>query len=503
MPKRIPLPLPLLILFLISSCDTSSISGEFKENQPPRTFLSVDRIDLPDEQRLASRVDITWWGDDPDGYVVAYEICVGENEAPDDQCHPESEEWEYTESTDTTITLPLTPGQDTDDVLFSVRAIDNEGLRDPEGANVRFPIRNSPPEIFFDPTLTPPDTTYSIMSFGWEASDPDGDEDLNYIEMTMNLDEDDPDANDWIRLDRDINFITLQINPNDIDENGNATADLYLGRGMSPADDVVNNIRLEGNNTLHVRAFDQSEAQSRTAEHEWYIKEQTSNILFINDDNTAGAPGNVAFHTAFLDQLGITYDYWDISEALIPSGNVLPTPFDPTLPLVLAQWDHIYYISNSLERNLLYALEFTSDFLAEGGSMFINIPSRGISSQNEDAVFNFLPFSGFQELPAGESRFILFPNTEIESQNASIPDLTLASGSQNTLPLVPEGDANLFYNAEFTLRGEHEISRLIAASNNDQNILFFGIDMRDITEDSPLDQTMEYFLLDHLGFETN
>ena len=501
MTVRIPLLFLLLILFVTYTCDRSPISGEFSENQPPRTFLSVDRIDLPEEERLASRVDITWWGDDPDGYVVAYEICIGEHDGPDDPCHLENGEWEYTERTDTTITLPITPGQDTDDVLFNVRSIDNEGLRDPEGASVRFPIRNSPPNINFDPAITPPDTTFSIMSFGWQASDPDGDEDLNYIEITMNLDEDDPEASDWIRLDRDISFITLEINQNDTDGNGNVTADLYLGRGMTPSPEVVNNITLDSDNTLHIRAFDQSEAQSRIVAHQWHVKKQTSNILFINDDNTAGATQNITFHTAFLDELGLSHDFWDISGALIPSGNVLPTPFDPTLPLVLAQWDHIYFISNSLERNLLYALEFTSDFLGQGGAIFINIPSRDVSSQNRDAVFNFLPFTGFQALPPGESRFILFPNSEIQAMNDNVGNLMLASGSQNTLPLVPEGDANTFYRADFILRGEHEISKVISASNEQQNILYFGIDLRDISQQSPLSQTMEYLLLDHLGFE--
>lgn len=502
MTERVPLLFIILLLLFTYSCDTASISGDFKENQPPRTFLSVDRIDLPDDERLASRVDITWWGDDPDGYVVAYEICIGEDQGPDDPCYPGNGGWERTERTDTTITLPLTPGEDTDDVLFSVRAIDNEGMLDPEAASVRFPIRNTPPNITFDPTFIPPDTTYSIMSFGWNATDPDGDADLNYIEMTMNMDEDDPEASDWIRLDREIDFITLEINQEEQDENGNVTADVFTGRALRAIDQTMNNVNLEGDNTLHIRAFDQSEAASNIAEHQWYIKRQTSNILFINDDNTGGAAGNISFHAEFLDENNLSYDFWDISAALIPSGNVLPTPFDPTLPLVMAQWEHIYFISNQLDRNLLYALEFTSEFLAQGGSFFVNIPSRSIPSHNREAVFNFLPFSGFQELPEGQSRFLLFRNSEITPLSEPLPELTLAAGAQDHFPLVPEGDANTLYEADF-IAGDHEYSRLISASNQARNILYFGIDMRDISEDSPLSETLEYFLLDHLGFEMN
>ncbi len=503
MTNRLPLLLLLFLVLFTYSCDTSNISGNFSENQPPRTFLSVDHIDLPEGERLASRVEITWWGDDPDGYVVAYEICIGDNEEEADPCYAESEEWEHTEQTDTTIVLPLTPGEETDDVRFSVRSIDNEGARDPEGASVVFPIKNTPPRITFDPTLTPPDTTYSIMSFGWNATDPDGDADLNYIEFTMNLDPDDPEASDWVRVDRDINFLTLRIDQEEQDENGNATARVYTGRALNLLDEPLVGITLNGDNSLHIRAFDQSLAASNIAEFEWHIKEQTSRILFINDDNTAGADGNIAFHTAILDDLNLSYDFWDISQALIPSGNVLPTPFDPTLRMVMAQWDHIYFISSQLDRNLLYAIDYTTDFIAEGGTFFVNIPSRSIPSQNQSAVFNFLPFSGFQELPEGVSRFTLFPNSEVTPLIDSLPELTLASGAQNIFPLIPEGDANPLYDADFFTTGEHDYSRNISASNRERSVLYFGLDLRNISEESPVMETMEYFLIEHLGFETN
>ncbi len=499
MPARLSILLVVAFSFLFYACDSSTISGDFSENQPPRTFLTVEHIELPEEERLASNVEIKWWGDDPDGYVVAYEFCVGDQQ---DVCDFEQGAWEYTEKTDTTMVLPIPPGDDVADVTFNVRSIDNEGLRDPEGASVTFPIKNSPPSIIFDPTQTPPDTTYSIMSFGWEASDPDGEADLNYIEVAMNIDQDHPEESDWVRLDRDVDFLTMVIDQNSIDENGRATARLYSGRALSEVGEGIGNVVLDGQNTLYLRAFDQSLTGSEIAGHEWFVKEQTSNLLFMNDDNSAGATGSMALHMSMLDQLDFDYDVWDISDALIPSGNVLPTPLDPTLSMALAEWDHIYFISDQLDHNLLYALQFTSEFLSAGGSIFVNIPSRIIPAQNRDPVFNFLPFSGYQELPPGESRFILFPGSQLEPMDDNLEPLTLAAGSQNTIPLVPEGDANLFYSAEF-IAGDHDFSRLIAASNQNQSILYFGIDFRNISDDSPLLETLDYFLNDHLGFEKN
>ena len=271
---------------------------------------------------------------------------------------------------------------------------------------------------------------------------------------------------------------------------------------MNEVGEGIDNVVLDGQNTLYLRAFDQSLTGSEIAGHEWFVKEQTSNLLFMNDDNSAGATGSMALHMSMLDQLDFDYDVWDISDALIPSGNVLPTPLDPTLSMALAEWDHIYFISDQLDHNLLYALQFTSEFLSAGGSIFVNIPSRIIPAQNRDPVFNFLPFSGYQELPPGESRFILFPGSQLEPMDDNLEPLTLAAGSQNTIPLVPEGDANLFYSAEF-IAGDHDFSRLIAASNQNQSILYFGIDFRNISDDSPLLETLDYFLNDHLGFEKN
>ncbi len=49
-------------------------------------------------------------------------------------------------SSDTLILLPIERGSRTANVAFEVRAIDNEGIKDPTPARTVFPIQNSPPE---------------------------------------------------------------------------------------------------------------------------------------------------------------------------------------------------------------------------------------------------------------------------------------------------------------------------------------------------------------------
>ncbi len=475
---------------VIYSCD-DTLFGDYNENQPPRTFLAVEEINLPDEERLTSNVEVEWWGDDPDGYVVGYEICIGDDCDPQDE---ESDQWEYTESTDTTLVLPIPEGEEIADVRFSVRAIDNEGLRDPEGAYVVFPIENSPPDIMYDPTVTPPDTTYSFFSFGVEASDPDGEQDLNYIEINVN----DPDDGEWIEVDAETDFFTFDLNTDDVADDGTVSADFYTGRALNSTDEVLEGFNLDDDNTLYVRVFDQSLASSDIAEFDWYIKEQTSNILLINDVEGA-TQGDGEYHMDLLADIGFdNVDYWDISEALIPSGEVLPTPIDPTLNRVLAQWDHIYWLSDDLERNFLFAIETTLDFFDEGGTMFVNVPSRRVSSQNEENVFSLIPATDFEDYPPGQSRFTL--TSGLIALNEDLDDLELDRGFTNIAPFIPDGDAEELYDGDFNQDGDY--SRLLSAINNERDLLYMGINLIDFEEDEPVDETLEYFL-DQLQFESD
>jgi len=156
-----------VVLLLFSGCDTS-LDGNLNENLPPTTNLTVDNIEVDDENRLSSRVDISWWGDDPDGFITGYEFAIADTSEGS---------WSFTTRTDSTFILPISPGQETDDVLFAVRAIDNEGAVDPGGASVRFPLRNSAPTTEMNTLELPPDTTFGqlrVVDFGsgWQAHNP-------------------------------------------------------------------------------------------------------------------------------------------------------------------------------------------------------------------------------------------------------------------------------------------------------------------------------------------
>lgn len=91
-----------------------------------------------DSQTSFYRVRLYWKGTDPDGEVTGYEWAVTES-LPD----PESIEYSRTVRTDSTFNLQVEPNREVLGHRFYVRAIDNEGKRDPSPAYTFFAVRNN------------------------------------------------------------------------------------------------------------------------------------------------------------------------------------------------------------------------------------------------------------------------------------------------------------------------------------------------------------------------
>ncbi len=483
--------------FLLASCD-AGFDGNFNENQPPNTFLTVNEINLPDDVRLVSQINISWWGDDPDGYIVGYEFEIGDDtDAP----------WAFTTRTDSLFVLPIEEGNTDADVRFSVRAVDNEGAVDPDPPSLVFPIRNSPPNIRFRGLETPPDSTYRVFSFGWEASDPDGDANLNRIEMALN------DTTSWQSVPPDVSFLTVRID----DTVTPATSQVFLGRALNTSELSFENINLNGDNTFFIRAVDNAGALSPTVSHEWYIKQQTSRVLVLNDIQGDSEFAVLQQHLDLLRNNGIQqFDIMDISDGVTTGGRrvVLSSAFpdrslgSPTINKMLAEWDHIYWVSNNLDRNIGYALELTVQFFEEGGTMFINIPTRDLPADNP--LFQFLPFQRMEILPSGQQSFFLANNSLIEPTEFvdNPPMLQFRRNLLSYYPLIPFGETVPLFEADFKTRAavtgfinDFDGSKLISATNPDESILFFGVDLREFTPDSELDRLIEITCIEILGFQ--
>jgi hypothetical protein len=481
------------VAFVTVSCKDTDIQGAMKENRPPKTYLTLDGVDRPDDNRLNSQVRIRWWGDDPDGYITGYQYNINNTG------------WRFTAKTDSVFVLPIPSGNQTADVLFSIRAIDNLGALDPTPPSLTFPIVNSKPDIRFNTVEQPSDTTFHVFSFGWSASDPDGIANLDHTEIAIN-----DTVNGWVTMPDGVNFVTVNI------ANGSgatATGQIFLGKSYVNSILTLPGVIMNGVNTFYVRAVDQAGARSAIERKSWYVKRQTSRVLVINDDSSPNTQTRLNNHLTWLRQSGVTtVDVIQATDGLATGGFKAPLSaafqktFDPTMNKTFAKWDFIYWVSDNMDRNITYALEMTVDFFRRGGKMYINMPTKTLPPT--DPVFTFLPFDRLG-VPGvtGAQGFLIQSNTALSPLDVpTAPAGRIGSGNiTGVSPLVPTGGSYVLYNAVFRVRQligsvPYTGNPAIAVMSNDKDMAFLGLDAATI---NPVDiQAMiRFIVVDQLGFQ--
>ncbi len=412
--------------WLVAGCDTA-ISGDPFDNQPPDTQLSVSDTSLVDNiddlDRLSSTVAVSWSGTDPDGYVSAYELRFSETGA---FAGPEAG-WSRTTATDTLVLLPIPRGDQFGNVTVEVRAIDNEGVADPSPARTVFPIKNSPPSLALNGFEAPPDTTFTIVSFSWEVSDPEGESNIDRIEVALN------DSVNFVTLEPDVNFITLRAG----EGTGVVDAELLTGRALRRTGLSLPGMRIDGDNILYLRAVDQTDTSSvlvRYPEDEtgtWYVRKPRGRVLYVNDYRKNTWPVVQAYHLGILQEFmpdGEVVDVWNVTEPFatgssgaIQRSTALPPSAEPMLSETLALYDFIYWVStnttnNSTSNNLPFAAGGTGTFFENGGRMMVHTPIS-------------LPADPTDLL--GNPAILLLPLTEMITFPDSLrPSLRLSAGAR-------------------------------------------------------------------------
>ncbi len=423
-------PAYLAFLLALAACD-AGITGEAAGNQAPETELAVRVTDLREtlgDGTLTSTVEVHWSGTDPDGFVAGYELRYYDASRLG-EIGPE-EGWIATTRRDTTVTLPIPPGDQTAAVAFEVRAIDDDGAKDPEPARTVFPIRNSPPTLRLSGVEVPPDTTWPAASFTWAADDPDGAANLLGVEIALT----DTTAG-FLRLPADVDFVTLVAADPRATE---TTARVLIGTSGIDTGLALPGFRLDADNTVYLRSVDAAEFTSRTARYPdpdagqtWFVRRVTAGVLLVNDYRTANHTVVMPYHRDILASYGAAFDEWYLAEPFHTGSTIvsaysenLPKRALPTLRETLRFWDHVYWVSNNatnraIGNNLPFAAGVLSEFLADGGRLFINVPVRLPNSPEDNAgnqALALLPLSGlldFSEYPEYEPFLDLFTGSAV------------------------------------------------------------------------------------------
>ncbi|MEQ8579410.1 MAG: hypothetical protein RIC57_01685 [Balneola sp.] len=496
----------LLLLFLFSAliywngCN-ETINGELSENQPPSTNLTVERINRGNDFRLSSQIQISWFGNDPDGFVAGFEYAINDTSEGN---------FTFTTKTDSVFILPITSGQQTDDVLFKVRAVDDKGLADPVGASLVYPIVNSIPQVSINSNQSPPDTLFSVSSFGWNFSDPDGLLNLASTEIAIN-----DTINGWVNIpftedDDGQLFISLEV---DNSTAGTNDAQVFLGRSYSTlqvnGENLTVPVNVGARNTFYVRAVDAAGSASELDSLSWYIKEQKSNTLFLNDYSGPSSSNRQQFHLNLLQQNGISPDIWiindgDVSQDKVALSNAFPAVIDPTLIKTLSKWDHIYWISNDLDRNITYAQEILDEFFDKGGTSFINIPMKNIDE--EDPVFNFLPVDSIQT-----GQFLILEDSLVTPTDAAITNtLRVESGSfalSGVFPVKGVSGSTSLYQANFVRRTAtggvraYNDYQFVTIENTEGNVIYFSLDLSNLNGNNNISDMIQEVVIERLGFK--
>ncbi len=485
-------------MLLFTVCETAP-TGDFLENNPPSTYLTVEKINREGDFRLSSQINISWWGTDEDGYIVGYEYAINDTSEG---------AWNFTTKTDSTFILPIEEGQSEDNVLFKIRAIDNDGAKDENGARLVYPIVNSAPLVTLSATELPADTMFAIASFGWAIDDPDGLGNISRTEIAVN-----DTLAGWfsIPIPQDENrlFISLQFD-NSIE--GTTTANVFQGRSFSTLPGLtIPGIEVGSKNTFYVRTVDNAGATSIIDSTSWYVKPKLSNVLFLNDFTGSNSGEVAGFHKNLLAQNGITPDQWIITDGETTQGKVplsaaFPAVIDPTLKKTLAQWDHIYWVSNDINRNITYALDITSEFFDNNGTMFVNIPMKGISQNDE--IFNFLPVDSIGVLSGIQTNFLINGNTAVEAgEGTGLDELTISRRIVGNFPLKPSAGSTLLYSTDYkatTLIGANQDyvgDEAIAIENAEGNTVYVSVDLRDMDGSNNVATLIEDVLINRLNFK--
>jgi len=472
----------ILFVFVYLSCTEEVVDNPIG-NQPPQTGLFL----YPDSSISSqpSKLDVHWWGDDPDGFVIGYYFSW------------DGKNWSFTKSNDSLFALQV--GIADTNYVFQISAVDNGGngkydnniiqneidygtepftdknnngvwdqgenyidigLIDPTPADADFPIKNSAPVIEWNDLTVLPDTSFPVMSFGWDASDIDGDGTILKINVALN-DTSNPD--NIVSLDGTVRNISIRTS--DFSSSSPLSEILIGGLESNIAEQKLPGIILNGNNRLYVQAEDISGAKSDFIElpggsKTWYVKKPKGNLLLVDDYLTLDDAAS--FYTKMLnDSLGLKekYDVYDFHNQTPPYLNV-------TFLLTLKLFNYVFwYTDNAPSLDLLSAS--IQNYIENGGKIAFSMQFP--QTVDLEVLQSFLPI----RTDLSDSRTSLLGGVKISSDTTQpeYPNLQISSSifRVKSFYLNPLGGIPIYYFPDKELNG------YIGFTDLDKKLFFIGV----------------------------
>ena len=255
---------------------TKKLTGSPHANQAPHTVLFVNgAIDTVNHV-----VHLYWFGSDVDGTISGFEWQMKNPVAPADTA------WHFTPRTDSLFVVQAPQGYT--NPVFSVRAIDNVGTRDPNPPRQLFEFSNQAPTVRLVQRPNPTDTTFASVTVTWSATDLDGDAGRLTFLVWLNGDE----ANPVITTST-----TFTMPSSKFEVNGSVTT---------------------GPRKLFVRAIDDGGRAGPADSASWVVRHAVAGTrarLLIVDDCPRSNASNLRFDTLYSNsvaRVGIPADQYSI-----------------------------------------------------------------------------------------------------------------------------------------------------------------------------------------------
>ena len=408
------------MVVLIAGC-VKRFTNEPLANQPPKTYLSL----APDSslRRTQSEQHVHWWGADPDGFVVGYYFSL------------DSIRWTFTTSNDSVFMLHLSSLDTT--YSFFVAAVDNEGLRDPHPASLQYPIQNSPPNVAFVLNSNVPETTYTVATFQWLGTDPDGNETIVSYYYTL---DDTSSQTNWKQLSGGVNLVTLFKNDGVVGGGPNGATKRHFF--YLKAQDIA------GTFSKTIVMPDTSTANGHIPDKFWNVREPAGDFLIVRDFSSGDVLSR-SFYKGMFDtlmggRLG-TKDILDIKKGAtsIKKGDFVPALINPTFTETLKLFKYVFWYTDN-NPSLDIAQASLPQFVSSGGKvMFTAGFPQNISTQG--GLGNFAPIDNIE---AGAFTNILSAKDTMVAVNPAYPILVRDTlGFIYTFPrgILPKVSARILY----------------------------------------------------------